>query len=205
MRELKLIDLNTIKIVQRRELAEFFGFETRNKYEIHTNEGVVIGFAAEQQKGFLGLLVRQFLGHWRRFDIHIFDAQRQLELIATHPFRFWLQRLEVFSQPSGQFIGALQQRFSIFTKRFDVQDALGQVVLEVRSPIWRIWTFEFKSMNQVRAVIRKRWSGLFREALMDADNFELTFADSRLSLQERQLLLSSALFIDLQYFEKKAD
>jgi hypothetical protein len=30
------------------------------------------------------------------------------------------------------------------------------------------------------------------------------FTDARLNLEERQLILAAALFIDLQYFERKA-
>ena len=195
----------SLKIRQRRELAEFFGFETRNKYEIQTVDGRIIGFAAEQQKGFLGLLLRQVLGHWRRFEIHVFDEQRQLSLVATHPFRFWLQRLEIVAHPSGQFLGALQQRFALFSKRFDVEDEQRNVAMEVRSPIWKIWTFEFKKMDRVVATLKKRWSGVFKEAFLDADNFEVQFNDGNLRDKERLLLLAAALFVDLQYFEKKGD
>lgn len=200
----QLLHYNTLKIVQRRELAEFIGFETRNKYEIRTADGTPIGFAAEQQKGFLGILLRQILGHWRSFEIHVFDSSRRLIVSANHPFRFFFQRLEVFEQPSGQYLGALQRRFSIFSKRFDLEDEHHSVVMEVRSPIWRIWTFEFKAFGSVRATLRKRWSGFFKEALLDADNFELVFEDSQLSYKYRLLLIAAALFVDLQYFEKKA-
>ena len=43
-------------------------------------------------------------------------------MTARHPFRLFFQRLEVFDE-AGVFVGAIQQRFSILTKRFDVQDA----------------------------------------------------------------------------------
>src|SRR5262245_11336298 len=52
-------------VQQRKELVELFGYETRNKYEIRTQSGQQLGFAAEQQKGVLGFLVRQLVGHWR--------------------------------------------------------------------------------------------------------------------------------------------
>jgi hypothetical protein len=197
--------VSSLKIVQRRELAEFFGFETRNKYEIRTSDDQPIGFAAEQNKGLLGFLARQLLGHWRSFEIHIYDASRQLQITARHPFRLWFQRLEVFNEPGDRPVGALQQRFSILYKKFDVENEQGQVVMTVASPLWRIWTFEFKSMERVRAIIRKKWSGFFREALLDADRFEVEFGDPSLKIGERSLLVAAAIFIDLQYFERKAD
>ena len=39
-------------VQQSFELWEFFGHETRNKYEILNADQQLIGFAAEQQKGF---------------------------------------------------------------------------------------------------------------------------------------------------------
>ena len=191
-----------VLIQQKRELAELIGFETRNKYEIQI-AGQVAGFAAEQQKGVLGFLMRQMLGHWRTFEILIFSTSKKVVVRAHHPFRFFFQRLEVLS-PEGQLWGALQQRFALLHKKFDLEDASGQVVLEVRSPIWRPWTFPFVVRGQERAVVRKKWGGVLREGFTDADRFELEFKDAELSYEERLVLVASALFIDLQYFERKS-
>lgn len=192
-------------IRQRKELAELIGFETRNKYEINAPDGRVLGFAAEQQKGFLGAVMRQFLGHWRTFEILIFDAQRRPFLVARHPFRFIFQRLEILDADSGRPIGALQQRFSIIYKRFDVALPDGRVLMQVSSPFWRIWTFRFQGADgRERAVITKKWSGALKEIFTDADNFALEFTDPSLGDDERKLLLAAAIFIDLKYFEQKA-
>ena len=69
---------------------------------------------AEQGKGGLAFLARSFLGHFRRFEIHFFDTARALVLCAVHPFRWFFQRLEV-SFADGRPIGAIQQRFAIFS------------------------------------------------------------------------------------------
>ncbi len=111
---MKLIQHNKVLIHQSFEGIELIGFETRNKYKIFDENLEQIGYAAEQQKGWLGFFLRQFLGHWRTFSLHFFDMNRQTILISHHPFRFFFQRLEV-TDSSGNFIGALQQRFSIFT------------------------------------------------------------------------------------------
>jgi hypothetical protein len=198
-----LQNVTELHIRQRRELAELIGFETRNKFEIKTAEGAQVGFAAEERKGFFDFLFRQFLGHWRRFDILIFDETRRPVFRAKHPFRWIFQRMEIFNE-QDQCLGALQQRFALFSKSFDVQDAQGQVVLSVRSPIWRIWTFPFlTAQGQEQARVEKRWSGLLREAFTDQDFFVLKL-DPSAPAALRPLLLASAIFIDLQYFEKKA-
>jgi len=193
---------NEIMIVQRRELAELFGIETRNKYAIEAN-GVQIGFAAEQGKGGLAFLARMFFGHWRTFEIHFFDEARQLVLRALHPFRFFFQRLEV-SSADGRLLGAIQQRFSILSKRFDVIDASERVLLTVSSPIWRPWTFAFDRQARTLARVEKKWSGLLKEAFTDADRFRVMFDAGELSPDERSLVLAAAVFIDLQFFERKA-
>lgn len=197
-----IFEINELIVRQRKEIAELFGYETRNKYEI-LHGTTPVAFAAEQGKGIGAWLVRQWIGHWRTFEIHIFDATRQVLLKARHPFRFFFQRLEV-SDGAGKTLGAIQQRFSLFYKRFDVNSQSRQL-LEVRSPFWRPWTFEFKSAGKTVATVRKRWSGLLKEAFTDADNFQILFVDTTLSQELRALVITSALFIDLQYFEQKAD
>lgn len=191
-----------LMVVQRRELAELFGFETRNKYSIEAG-GAPFGFAAEQGKGGLALLARMFLGHWRTFEIHFFDDARQLVLRAVHPFRFFFQRLEVFAA-DGRPLGAIQQRFAIFSKRFEVSDPSGRVILSVSSPIWRPWTFVFERDGQALARVEKKWTGTLTEVFTDADRFRIAFESPVLGLDERSLILAAAIFIDLQYFERKA-
>jgi uncharacterized protein YxjI len=191
-----------IMIVQKRELAELFGIETRNKYSIEVN-GAPFAFAAEQGKGGLAFLARMFFGHWRQFEIHFFDNARQLVLRAVHPFRFFFQRLEV-STAQGRIIGAIQQRWAIFSKRFDVTDSSGRLLLSVSSPLWRPWTFAFQRDGRELARVEKKWAGVLQEAFTDADRFRIAFESPELGLDERSLVLAAGIFIDLQYFERKA-
>jgi hypothetical protein len=201
---MELATRNEIVLQQRRELGELIGFETRNKFEILADDGTPIGFAAEQGSGVFALMARSFLGHWRTFEIHVFDVNRQPLLIALHPWRFFFQRLEVRSA-DGRPLGALQQRFSILSKRFDLEGPDGTVRMTVSSPLWKPWTFPFVRDGREVAFVRKRWSGLMREAFLDADNFKIEFTDPSLSEDDRGLLLAAGLFVDLQYFEKKAE
>lgn len=186
------------------EIAEIIGFETRNKYRVCDEGGRDLMYAAEQQKGFLGILMRQFFGHWRSFDIHFFDMNRQQVMTGTHPFRWFFQCLEVRTR-DGRFIGKIERRWGIFNKKFDVHDAMGRIVLEVSSPFWRIWTFPFKRGPNERARVSKKWSGLGYELFTDRDTFLVEFLDRNLMMEERSLILAAAIYIDLMYFEKKGD
>jgi uncharacterized protein YxjI len=191
-----------IHVVQKRELAELFGLETRNKYSIEVDGNEEL-YAAEQGKGGLAFLARFFLGHFRTFEIHFFDRARALALRAVHPFRFFFQRLEVFL-PDGRPLGAIQQRFAFFSKRFDVVDPNDRPLLVVSSPFYRPWTFQFLSNGAEVARVEKKWSGLLREAFTDADRFRILFQAADLRPDERALVLAAAVFIDIQYFEQKA-
>ena len=190
-----------IMVVQKKEIAELFGFETRNKYSIEIND-MPFAFAAEQGKSGLDFLARLFLGHWRTFEIHFFDTARNLVFRAIHPFRFFFQRLEI-SAADGRPIGAIQQRFAIFSKRFDVLDPSDAVVLTVSSPLWRPWTFAFERHGAEVARIEKKWAGVLTEAFTDADRFRILMPRPELTLEERILVLAAAVFVDLQYFEAK--
>ncbi len=197
-----LSSASLIQIRQIKEMAELFGFESRNKYALFAN-GEEIGFAAEQGGDILGTIVRQFLGHWRRFEIVFLDKSQAPVMRAVHPFRFYFQKLEITAE-GGDSLGALEQRFSILHKKFDVLDRLGSPIMSVQSPIWKIWTFPFQKNGRDVAVVRKKWSGLLKEALLDADNFELEILDTSIAPAERMLLIAAAVFVDLQYFENKA-
>ena len=62
-----------VHVVQTPEVLDLLGLEGRNKYVIEA-DGDRIAFAAEQGSGALTFLGRVFLGHWRTFEIHLFDA-----------------------------------------------------------------------------------------------------------------------------------
>ena len=199
----EIVKQRALWVQQRYELAELIGFETRNKYAITTEGGLMLAYAAEQGQGVLAMLGRYFFGHWRTFDIFVFDSQRNKLLIAHHPFRWFFQRLEIRTG-EGRPLGALQKVFSLLTKRFDVEDATGRTRMTVSSPLWRLWTFPFCKGERQVAVVSKKWSGLLAEGFTDRDRFRVEFEDQRLTAEERQMILAAALFIDLQFFEKQA-
>lgn len=202
MSHIDLQGMNKIRVHQVHELGEWFGFETRNKYQILDEQEQLLGYAAEQQKGILGFVMRQYFGHWRSFEVHIFNVERKLAYIANHPFRWFFQRIEVHDS-QGKMIGAIQRKFSVLTKRFDVEDSRGLVLFEVSSPIWRIWTFSFMAGDLRLAEVRKKWSGVISEAFTDRDNFEVEYVKANMSPIEKSLVMVAAVFIDLMYFERK--
>ncbi len=196
-----VMQTNQWGVVQRKEIWEFFGFETRNKYSIHMPDGSEVAFCAEQGKGFFAALFRQQLGHWRSFELHVFDNHRQPMWLCEHPFRFFFQRLTV-KDARGVVLGHIQRRMGIFTKAFDVLDAQERVLLEVRSPFWKVWTFRFMREGRELATVEKKWGGFLTEMFTDADRFGVAY-DATLDGLSRVLVLMAAIYIDLLYFEVK--
>lgn len=191
-------------VTQKFEWMQLLNFETRNRYQISDAAGRPLAYAAEQQGGWIGALLRQVFGHWRTFEIHFYDNNRQPFLHAHHPFRIYFSRLEVFNGRQ-QRIGAIQKQFAFLTKKFTLEDAHGRTIMEVASPLWKLWTFPFKANGIEVASVQKKWSGLLSEAFTDRDNFRVEFGSRALGNDERLLVLAAAIYVDLTYFEKKGD
>jgi uncharacterized protein YxjI len=198
---IELVGQKRLFVKQVHELGEWLGFETRNKYRITNEAGREVAYAAEQQKGIFGFILRQYLGHWRTFDVHFFSPEGAFVLLGHHPFRWFFERIELRDR-DGAALGAIQKRFSVFSKKFDLLDASGATLFTVSSPIWSIWTFKFLRRNREAARVTKKWSGLISEVFTDRDTFAVEFAETEMAESERALVLASAVFIDLLYFEK---
>jgi len=198
-----LAQANAIYVRQKFEIAEIFGFETRNRYQIQTEDGQQLGYCAEPKVGFGDAIMRQFFGHWRVFNIVGTNMDNRQVFRAHHPFRWFFQRLDVFGA-GDRPVGSLQQRFAWLNKKFDFLDTRGRVIMTMTSPFWKIWTFPIQKNGRDVSIIEKKWSGLSKEIFTDADNFRVHFIDGKLTADERLLLLAGAVFTDLLYFETKA-
>jgi uncharacterized protein YxjI len=194
------------RLVHVQQVLEGFeivlGWETRNKYRILDENLRPIGFAAEQSKGVMSSILRQMMGHWRSFDIALFNDRREQLYTFHFPFRWFFKTL-VVQDKHGRMMGHLQQRFAIFRKRFDVVGPHGSVLARIDSPLFKFWTFEFRFNNRKLGTVQKKWSGALNEFFTDKDNFVVSYADPDLDLETKILMLATCLMVDVIYFEKK--
>lgn len=198
-----LKNVHSVQVEQVLEGFELIGFETRNKYRIHSNTEKNILFAAELSTGFGGAILRQIFGHWRSFKVSIFDSNRKELYQLNFPFRWFFKTLHV-SNSEGKIIGTLEQRIAFFRKKFDVKDSHGKTIAKINSSFFRFWTFAFLDLHgRETGRIQKKWSGVFSEMFTDKDNFEITFKDPALSEEHKILMLSTCLLVDIVYFEQK--
>lgn len=178
------------------------GFETRNKYRILDESKRPVAFAVEQSKGIGHFFLCQIFGHWRPFRVLIFDEKREAVYELDFPFRWILKTLYV-KDKNGNGIGYLQERFSLFRKKFDVYDKTGRVVARINSSFFRFWTFEFRMGPKKFGTIQKKWTGALAEMFTDMDNFVVSYADPNLTTEFKALMLSTCIMVDIVYFEQK--
>lgn len=180
----------------------FVDWETRNKFRILDQNKRQIGFAAEQSKGFFGAIFRQFMGHWRSFEIVIFDEERNELFRLKVPFR-WFFRDVIIEDMNGKKIGQIEQRFAIFRKKFDLIGSHGRPFARVNSGFFRFWTFDVENRGRTIGSVKKRMSGILTEIFTDRDNFVVEYKSKDLSFEEKVIMLSLSFLVDLIYFEKK--
>ncbi len=189
-----------VLVRQVKEWAEILvNFETRNRFELLTETGETIGYAAEEGSGFLTVMARNFLGKLRAAKVHIYDSTRNEVGVGQKEFRWYFHRMNVFE--GGRQIGAIQRRFAFFHRIYSVENAAGMEVLTIKSPFFRIWTFMLFDGEREIGRISKKWGGLLREAFTDADTFGVEFPSEKMGMELRKILLLATFLIDFAHFE----
>jgi len=196
-------DRRRVLVRQVKEWGEILlGFEARNRFEILSEEGEVLALAAEEEGGFGRMLLRNIFGRWRAATVHVLLPDGKELGRGQKPFRFYFHRMEVFEGQTK--LGAIQRRFSIFHRKFAIEDAAGKELLTIKSPFFRIWTFKLLAEGQEVGRIAKRWGGLLKEMFTDADVFGVEFSHARLPIELKKILLVAVFLIDFTCFENNA-
>jgi uncharacterized protein YxjI len=188
-----------VLIQQTKEWGEILlGFEGRNRYEIRSESGELLGLAAEKSGGMGAWFLRNMLGRLRRASIHVCDPQGNVLGRGEKLFRWFFHRMEIYD--GEQFIGAVQRKWSWVNRHIVVENANGEEVMEIVGPFLRIWTFRLQFQGQIVGHIRKKWGGLLKEAFTDADRFGVEW-EEHVPAEVRRLLLLATFLIDFSYFE----
>lgn len=175
------------------------GVERANQYTVDC--GAQVGIAQEEGGGITGVLLRQLLRSRRPMRLVLSDGNMQPILRTHRPFRFFTSRMNV-EDANGRALGSVEQSFTVVTRHYTLRDARERTFAEIRSGFWKPWTFPVTTLQgRPLAMIRKHWSGFFREAWTEADRFTLQLAEAPLEMEQRAVLLATALSIDMDYFE----
>jgi uncharacterized protein YxjI len=186
---------------QRKEWIEILvDVETRNQYAILGGGGEELGTLVEEGSGLGRVLARWLLRSHRPLEAAACDRSGAVVLRLRRPFYFFFSDLEV-EDGRGARVGSVHRRFGILHRRYDLRDAAGRTFARVRSALFRIWTFPVIADDGRTARIGKRWGGLLRELLADADTFGVDFSKDPWTPEERAVIFGAAVSIDLDFFE----
>jgi uncharacterized protein YxjI len=194
-----------LSVRQRKRWLEILtSLDARNTYVVYDEAGDPVFNVQEQGSGFGSLMKRLFLSSFRPFTSHVENLSSGLHLLTLRrPFRFIFHRLEV-SDAQGNFIGAIQRKWTWFRRKYIVEGIHGQEVATLFGPFFRPWTFKVLvpgSKNEI-GLIQKKWSGLLKEMFTQADNFWVSY-DNVSDPSLRALLFTATVLIDVVHFERK--
>jgi uncharacterized protein YxjI len=186
-----------LMVQQRSSLTEaLIGFERKNVYDV-TDDGGRTLYTVEEESPWW---VRQFLRGFRPLSLSVTQTVTSLVLFRiSKPFRLWHPRVEIADR-AGRPLGSVESGFPIPVRWYTVRDERGVTVFRISGAFWRPWTFKVFRGAEQAGEIKKKWSGLLREALTDADTFGATFPQDT-AINQKALLLAALFLIDIVHFE----
>jgi len=195
----RLSSISGLVVNQQKEWGEILtGFETKNRYTISDVSGNKLYLAVEEAGS---MLLRWFLKALRPFTIAVLTEDGQVALRVMRPFRFYFHRAEVVDS-RGQSLGVIERRFSILRRIYSVLNSSGEEVFQMFGPILHPWTFQIRDGEVEYGKITKKWSGLLKEGITDADNFGVMFP-AEWDVKLKALFLGAVFLIDFVHFENK--
>ncbi len=198
----ELLNHNKLVINQLKEWAEIFAdIETKNAYEIRTENDSVIGNIAEISDGFFDFIKRMFFRSHRPLKIRVQGTDAKHALSFNRKFFFFFSDLFI-TDGAGKEMGSVHRKFGILFKKYNLV-ANNKVFATVRSPLWRLWTFPIYDKNGEKQLgaISKKWQGIIKESFTDADKFLVDFGTHSWSEEEKAVILGLAISIDFDFFE----
>ena len=193
---------NQYFIRQKKEWTEILiDFETRNQYQVLDEDQNEVGTISEVSSGIGGFMKRNVFGSHRSLDVRVHDADGSAVVRLARPF-FWLfSSLEVLAE-GGAKLGAVERRFGLIRKKYDLLDEHGHCFAKISSPLWRLWTFPAEHEREGgTAEVSKKWGGALREIFADADTFRVAIESGTWTATERWVLFAAAISIDFDFFE----
>jgi hypothetical protein len=191
------------EIEQRLEWGEILtGFEQRNQYDVAMvyDKGYRHCTALEQSKSLVNLVVRNWGGAWRPFEILLQGNEGTLLARYMRPFRFYFHRVDV-SDIRGRRLGRIERGFRLLRNYYRIESPSGRTLFELTGPPFLPWTFKILRNGEECGELNKKWGGLGREMYSDADKFGLRLP-TNCSANQKLLLLGAVFLIDFVHFEE---
>lgn len=208
-----LVSVDQLLVHQQLQLIELLvPYEQKNKYVVKNTMGQFIFMAVEESD----LASRCCCGKSRPFEMTVLDY-RNVEVIRLfRPLRCdscccfcCLQEMQV-QAPPGTIVGSIRQRWSLLFPTFSVLDSNDREVLKVVGPFITsaccndvVFDIFARDGRTKLGAVSKNWTGIFREAFTDIDNFTAVFPMD-MDPKIKAVLLGLVFLIDFIFFEAGA-
>lgn len=162
-----LLAHDSLVIVRQLEMMNvFMGYEQANKYAIYSSDGSHVGFLAEEERGFTGVMTRQVLHTHRPFKSVVMDRYGTPILWIQRPFAFINSRIRVHAaQDAGggtsPLVGETQQqwhpwrrRYNLFEKRDNMMDQFARIDGGLMA--WDFWLKDGNDRTSTPVTFTKR-------------------------------------------------
>jgi hypothetical protein len=178
--------------------------DTGARYAVSTPAGSGL---LHRDEGPMGFVARLFLGSLVTQRFVLKDTRDNPMLVLDRRFeKLVLSRLDValdVGGDPGRPLGSVERNLRIIETRYELKDHHGQVWGRLVQPLSSMWQFRLETPDGRRSgAVAKEWSGFASEMFTDADDFGIDFGDHPWTLDQRAVIVTAALAIDLDHFER---
>lgn len=191
-----LIESTTLIVNQNQDMADLFGFKTKYQYLIEDQDDIEIGRVIETSVELGHFIPRQLFRDWKKFDFIFFDANSNKVMKGHHPHRYFLKELKI-TDHLDRPLGSIKQRFSLINKKYDIYGLNNRPLFTVNCSQFTDGAYEIKRKNKIEALIHNN------EHCFGTKTFKIDYLDDELDPRERNLILATALYIDLSHSKKR--
>jgi uncharacterized protein YxjI len=176
------------------EKVNFFKFE--NCYQIFNEVGAPIGAIKQKlttgQK-MLRLVLKKLM---LPFLLEIKDSDDKLEVSISRGWTFFMSKI-ILKNSEGLTIGTINQKFKFFKPTFNIFNSKGVYVAQITGD-WKAWNFVISDFSKHQiGTISKKWAGAVKELFTSADKYNVTITPDFSNLENKILILSAAITIDM--------
>jgi uncharacterized protein YxjI len=185
----------------------FIGVEQQNKYTIRDSSGAQFGWIIEEDKGFVGVVLRQLLRTRREFKADVMDMNGNVVLKVHRPIKWLLNSTITVSKPNGTEVGIVQSDWHLWRRRYDLF-LQNEQIARIDDGFWA-WDFHIEDQDKrLLSFVTRKFIGFVKELFTDMGQYVVHFdsicqrRSGGLSLDERSVILAAAISIDIDYFSR---
>nr|KAJ3419446.1 hypothetical protein HK105_006947 [Polyrhizophydium stewartii] len=182
------------------------GYEQANKYAIKDPAGNDVGFIAEEETSISGTVLRQLMRTRRAFKAVVLDRNGAVVLKIDRPVKWLLNSTITIRDGDDNIIGEAKQVWHLWRRKYDL--FLGKRQFAIIDGGFWAWDFELRDESDgLLGSVNRNFVGFAREIFTDTGQYAVHMDSTPnlarpLSLDERAVMLATAISIDIDYFSR---